>query len=100
MKHLMYQTPLPCPIQSSVLEREFYTVEEFVLLPEFGYLTKSGVRHLIFNSRDRYSASGDVIPGNGLVEAGAIVRLGRRVLISALKFRAWMLNQQEGASTP
>ncbi len=75
--------------------RTLFTVEEFVKLPEFGYLTKSSLRHLLFNSRPRYSAAGHAIGGNGLVEAGAIVRLGRRVLIDAQRFREWTLSQRE-----
>ena len=69
--------------------RTLFSVEEFVQVPEFRYLTKSGLRHLIFNSRPRYSANGTTIPGNGLAAAGAIVRIGRKVLIDADKFRAW-----------
>lgn len=75
--------------------RTLFTVDEFVKLPEFSYLTKSSLRHLIFNSRPRYSAGGEKIGGNGLVEAGAIIRLGRRVLIDAAKFREWTHRHRE-----
>ena len=73
----------------------FIAVEEFVQLPEFSYLTKSSLRHLIYNSEHRYSAAGDVVLGNGLVEAGAIIRIGRRILIDADKFREWVLGQRQ-----
>jgi hypothetical protein len=75
--------------------RELYRVDEFVQLPEFSYLTRSSLRHLIFNSQPRYSASGDKLHGNGLVEAGAIIRIGRRVLIDAARFREWTHSQRE-----
>ncbi len=81
-------------------QRIIFTVEEFVKLPEFGYLTKSSLRHLIFNSRPRYSTSGDLISGNGLVEAGAIIRIGRKVLIDASKFREWTQSQRTIAQSP
>lgn len=42
---------------------------------------EGGLRHLIFNSKARPNA-----PGNGLEEAGVIVRVGRRVLIDEEKF--------------
>ncbi len=87
--------------ECSVLpQRLLFTPKELVQLPEFGYLTESSLRHLIFNSRPRYSAGGDKIEGNGLVEAGAIIRLGRRVLIDAVKFREWTMRQRETVSHP
>ena len=78
----------------TIIERTLYRVEELVQLPEFGYLTKSSLRHLIFNSQPRFSASGDKVCGNGLVEAGAIIRMGSRILIDASKFREWTLSQR------
>ena len=78
-----------------IASRTLYPVDEFVQVPEFMYLTKSSLRHLIYNSEHRYSAAGDVVPGNGLVEAGAIIRIGRRILIDADKFREWVLCQRQ-----
>lgn len=78
-----------------LLPRTLYRVDELVQLPEFSYLTRSSLRHLIFNSQPRYSASSDTVHGNGLVEAGAIIRIGRRVLIDAARFREWTHNQRE-----
>lgn len=92
MEYLTYRMPSPT---AAVQERTLFTVDEFVELPEFNYLSVSALRHLLFRSRPHYSASGEKIPGNGLVEAGAIVRLGRRVMISAPEFRAWTLSQRE-----
>lgn len=51
--------------------------------------TPPALRNLIFKAEPRQSSRGE-IPGNGLVEAGAIVRLGRRVLIDEAKFLAWV----------
>ena len=83
-----------------VSQRQLFTVAEFVKQPEFSYLTQSAVRYLIFNGRPRYTAGGVEIPGNGLVEAGALVRLGRKLLISAPEFRSWTLSQRETVSKP
>lgn len=93
MNDLMYHTPLPMP--AVMMQQALYPVQDFVALPEFSFLTESSMRHLIFNSRSRYSASGEKIQGNGLVESGAIIRIGRRVLIDAAKFREWMLSHRE-----
>ena len=76
-------------------QRTLFSVQEFVQLPEFSYLTESAMRHLIFYSRPRFSASGDSVPGNGLLESGAILRIGRRILIDADKFRDWTLKHRQ-----
>jgi len=58
--------------------------------------TEPSVRNLIFKADPRKSSLG-TIPGNGLVEAGAIVRIGRKVLISEPRFFAWVESQRRGA---
>lgn len=45
--------------------------------------TEPSIRWLLFNSRE-----------NGLDEAGAIVRLGRRVFIDETKFYSWLRSQR------
>jgi hypothetical protein len=51
--------------------------------------TVPALRNLIFRAQSRQSSRGE-IPGNGLSEAGAIIRLGRRVLLDEAKFLAWV----------
>lgn len=93
MDHLVYRPAVtPAPVAQ---ERALFTVDEFVELPEFDYLTAGALRHLIFNGKPRYGANGQTIPGNGLIEAGAIVRIGRKILIDAGKFRQWVISQRE-----
>lgn len=95
MDHLVYRPEQKlAPVPQA---RTLFTVDEFVELPEFDYLTSGALRHLIFNGKPRYSASGEVIPGNGLIEAGAVVRIGRKILIDAAKFREWVVSQREQA---
>jgi hypothetical protein len=52
--------------------------------------SQAALRDLIFKSEDRFNSRGDRIPGNGLGEAGAIVRIGRKVLIDLDAFDAWI----------
>lgn len=81
-------------------ERQLFRVQELVQLSEFDYLTEGSLRHLIFNSETRFAASGEKIAGNGLADAGAIIRIGRRVLIDAQRFRAWVeQHRTQGAPT-
>lgn len=49
----------------------------------------ASLRNLIFKADERQCSKG-VIPGNGLIEAGAIVRIGRKVLIDEAKFFEWV----------
>jgi len=65
----------------------YWTVEQFSERnPAF---TPPALRNLIFKAEPRQSSKGEV-PGNGLAESGAIIRLGRRVLIDEAKFLAWV----------
>lgn len=51
--------------------------------------TPPALRNLIFKADSRHTSRGE-IPGNGLAEAGAIIRLGRRVLLDEAKFLGWV----------
>lgn len=70
---------------------QLLTVKDFCAKhPAF---SEGGIRHLIFYSSDRYTAAGEEIPGNGLGQTGAIVRIGRRVLIDENQFFCWIKSQ-------
>lgn len=56
--------------------------------------SEAALRNLIFKADERHSSKA-VIPGNGLIEAGAIVRIGRKVLIDEARFFEWVESQQE-----
>lgn len=70
--------------------RNLYSVKEVPKLNEFSWLTESSLRHLIFQSQNRYASNGDMIPGNGMLEAGVIKRFGKRILIDIEKMRLWV----------
>lgn len=57
--------------------------------------SEPSLRNLILNSADRLTSRGERIPGNGLAEAGAIIRVGRRVLIDEQAFFRWIAEQQK-----
>ncbi len=82
--HTTYPELAPRPV--------YVTVEQFSQRnPAF---TPAALRNLIFKADERQSTKG-TIPGNGLLEAGAIVRLGRKVLIVESRFFDWVESQQE-----
>lgn len=62
--------------------------------------TPAALRNLILNAEDRLNSRGERIPGNGLAEAGAIVRVGRRVLIDETAFFRWIADQQRHQRRP
>lgn len=72
--------------------RDLLTVEQFS--GRYPPWSQPALRNLILNSEDRVAASGQRVAGNGLAEAGAIVRVGRRVLVSESRFFAWIACQQ------
>lgn len=70
-----------------------FTVKQFAQRnPAFSELS---LRNLIFKSAERQSSRG-LIPGNGLLAAGAIVRIGRKVLIDEPAFFGWIDSQNGG----
>ena len=63
----------------------YFTVQQFTKKhPAF---TSGGLRSLIFNENS-----------NGLAKSGAIVRIGRKVLINEAKFFAWVEAQNNGGA--
>jgi hypothetical protein len=48
------------------------------------------LRDMIFKAEPRPRANGETIPGNGLIETGAVIRCGRKVLIDETRFFAWL----------
>lgn len=75
--------------------RDLFTVQQFSeRRPAWG---QPSLRNLILNSVDRVNSRGERIPGNGLAEAGGIVRVGRRVLIDEAAFFRWIAEQQKRA---
>ena len=72
---------------------QVFTVGQFAKRnPAF---SEAALRNLIFKADPRHSTRGE-IPGNGLIEAGAIIRIGRKVLLDEERFFAWMYQQNGG----
>ena len=67
-------------------------------LPKFaerhsGMTTLPALTNQVFKAKTRYSTKGE-IPGNGMEEAGAVVRLAGRVLIDEDAYFRWVDSQQ------
>jgi hypothetical protein len=75
--------------------RDLRSVAQFAeLFPAF---TQAALRSYILNAEDRVNSRNEIIFGNGLKEAGAIIRVGRKVLLSEGRFFLWIAAQQAGA---
>lgn len=84
MKHQTPSTPPP----DSIPPRRLFSVRAFAERnPSFGQPT---LRDLIFRANERYAANGKKVNGNGLIEAGAVLRCGRKVLIDEERFFSWL----------
>ena len=71
--------------------RRLATVNKVASMPEYrDAFTVAALRHLIFQSTPRQDSRGRPLPTNGLVDAGAIIRLGKKVLIDLDAFDAWL----------
>lgn len=68
--------------EKTIKERIYCTVNQ--LSEEEGIHTPGAIRQLIFHEHD-----------NGLAKSGAIIRIGRRVIVHKLKWFAWMDAQSE-----
>jgi hypothetical protein len=71
------------------------SVKQMAALPPYkGIFTEPALRALIHKSEPGYNSRGEIMPGNGLLEAGAIIRIGRRVLIDLDRFDSWVQAQR------
>ncbi len=77
----------PCESSGNGAAPTYRTVEQFSSRhPAF---TQPALRNLLFRATPRQTSRGE-IAGNGLIETGAVVRLGRRVLIDERRFLDWV----------
>jgi hypothetical protein len=74
--------------------RKYQSIEETARLFPF---TPAALRNLVFKMSDRKSSRGEIIKGNGLADAGAVVRIGGRVLIDVEAFGRWIESHKERA---
>jgi hypothetical protein len=87
-----FQSPPQVNVVQDAEPQTWYTVKQHAKVePAF---SESALRNLIFKASSRQSTKG-VIPGNGLIEAGAIQRVGGKVLLHRARFLAWI--EQQGS---
>ncbi len=72
--------------------RRLFTLAKFAERHS-SFTTLAALTNLVFRAKARQSTKG-VIPGNGMEEAGAIVRLNGRVLIDEDAYFRWVDAQQ------
>lgn len=68
--------------------RNLFTLKKFAE-KHSTFLTLSSITNQVFKANPRYSSQG-VIPGNGMMEYGVIVRIGRKILIDEMAYFRWL----------
>ncbi|MGV7234773.1 MAG: hypothetical protein ACQ9ET_00800 [Nitrosomonadaceae bacterium] len=58
------------------------------------FITLSALTNQIFKASPRQSTKGE-IAGNGMLDYGVIVRIGRRILINEANYFCWLESMQE-----
>jgi hypothetical protein len=78
--------------ETAEVGRELITVRQFS--QKYPAWTEASLRNLIYGAEPRLNSRGERIEGNGLAECGALVRVGRRVLIDVRAFFGpWIAEQ-------
>jgi hypothetical protein len=83
--------------QEQSASRPLYTVPNFADKHRT-FLTQAALRDQILKAAARVNSRGEKTETNGLAEAGAILRVGRRVLIDEERYFAWLDSRQ--SNTP
>jgi hypothetical protein len=92
------QTEVPRTTATTFTEpppRRLFTLSKFAERHS-SFITLAAITNQVFKAKSRQSSKGE-IPGNGLEEAGAVVRLNGRVLIDEDRYFAWVDAQQSGS---
>ena len=74
--------------------RHLYTLKKFSERNE-SFITLAGITNQVFKAQTRFCSMGE-IPGNGMLDFGVIVRIGRKVLIDEDAYFRWLDAQQSG----
>lgn len=82
------------PATQDAPPRRLYTLKNFAER-HVSFLTLAALTNQVFKASERHSSKG-VIPGNGMSELGAIVRINGRVLIDEDRYFLWIDATQEG----
>lgn len=79
-------------VQDSTLARRLFTLSKFAERHS-SFITLPAITNQVFKAKARQSSKGE-IRGNGMEQAGAIVRLAGRVLIDEDAYFRWVDSQQ------
>jgi hypothetical protein len=72
--------------------RRLYTIKKFAERHS-DFITLSAITNQVFKAQSRHSSKGE-IPGNGMLDFGVIVRIGRKVLLDEDAYFRWLDAQQ------
>ena len=75
--------------------RRLFTIRNLAKTPGYAQaFSESSLRHLVFDAKPRKNSKGEAIDGNGLAQIGAILHVGRKILIDLDRFDSWLDRQR------
>lgn len=81
--------------QNDLSSKRLATVNQIPKIKGYEWLSANAIRHIIFAGTVRHDSKGKKIPTNGLDQYGAIIRIGRKVLIDLDAFDRWVEKHRE-----
>lgn len=86
---------------SAYSESRLVTIRQLSQMKRYSAVfTEQRLRALLVSARPRLSARGGYLPANGLYEAGAVVRVGRRIYFDTSSFEAWVQSKNAYVDRP
>ncbi len=79
--------------------KRIFPVKDVPKQPGYEWLNETMLRHYIHKA-DKRKVGDEIREGNGLIEAGALIRFKTKILIDLDCFDAWIESHKSGSDTP
>jgi hypothetical protein len=71
------------------------TIKQLATMEQYASaFPENRLRSLIASAAPRLNSRGHTIPANGLFEAGAVMKIGKRILIDIDAFQRWLVSKR------
>jgi hypothetical protein len=75
--------------------QKLVTIRQLAAMEQYaGVFPENRLRGLIAAAAPRMNSRGHAIPANGLFEAGAVMKIGKRILIDIDAFQRWLASKR------
>jgi hypothetical protein len=74
---------------------QFATIKQLAEMDRYsGVFTQAVLRRLIASGEHRINSRGHLVPGNGILAAGVVFRVGGRILLDIAAFDRWVAGKR------